>query len=57
MKGSKLERAREIKGIKVVIDMYNVKLHFDSLYNAGVKHKLSEYTRKSICGGNFYSKL
>ena len=45
-----LEQRKKVrKSIRVVIDIYNVKVHFDSLYNAGVKHSLSVYTLKQIC--------
>ena len=29
-----------------MIDIYNVTINFDSLYNAGVKHSFSVYTQK-----------
>ena len=36
-----------------MIYIYNVKVCFDSRYNAGVKHSLSVYTLKNKCGGIF----
>ena len=29
----------------IYVHLYNVKVHFDSLYNAGDKHSLGVYTR------------
>ena len=40
-----------------MIDIYNVKVHFDSLYNAGVKHSLNVYTLKNLCGVIFKSSF
>ena len=31
-----------------MIEIYNIKVYFDSPYNAGVKHSLSVYTRISM---------
>ena len=39
-----------------MIDIYNVKVHFDSLYNAGVKYSLSVYTEK-ICVVRFLHQV
>ena len=43
----KIERAREIdkKKNQSMMHIYNVKVHFYSLYDAGVKHSLIVYTR------------
>ena len=36
-----------------MIYIYNVRVRFDSRYNAGVKHSHSVYTLKNMCGGIF----
>ena len=46
-KSRKIERVREIdkKGNQSMMHIYNVKVHFYSLFDAGVKHSLIVYTR------------
>ena len=40
-----------------MIDIYNVKVQFDSQYNAGVKHSLNVYTLKNYAWWDIYVKF
>ena len=40
-----------------MIDIYNVKVHFDSLYHAGVKRSLIVYTLKITCVVGFFHQV
>ena len=40
-----------------MIDIYNVKVQFDSQYNAGVKHSLNVYTLKNYVWWDIYVKF